>query len=105
MFTNIKLFSIDVSSKYLFLCKSTGDFINDLYICDNKKDCLNGEDEFDCKFQFNDYFVCAENQQKILYKFVCDHVNDCPDASDEKNCGKIKQNLQFLLEINSKNIL
>lgn len=40
----------------LFLCPSTEDYIKNIYVCDKQNDCLNGEDENDCKFRDSDYF-------------------------------------------------
>lgn len=56
--------------------------------CNGKKDCLLGEDEFNCKKQNlcpAGFFQC-QNGLCIKDELVCDLHYDCGDKTDEINC-------------------
>lgn len=70
----------------LFYCGKMNFFINIHYVCDGINDCLNGEDELNCSFNF--FFLCNNKpSKKVNVLKVCDFINDCPDQTDEKDCG------------------
>lgn len=83
----------------MFLCKSTGDYVNVNYLCDTENDCKNGEDEIDCEFNRQHFFQCVSDGKLISIQFVCNHVNDCSDTSDEIHCGKHKNIKLFINNI------
>lgn len=56
--------------------------------CDNIRDCMNGDDEDECKFCNYDEFKCLSDQICITEKWLCDGYEDCIDGSDEKNCDE-----------------
>ncbi|CAL4135587.1 unnamed protein product, partial [Meganyctiphanes norvegica] len=70
-----------------FKCKD-GRCLPEVLRCDKKVDCLNGEDEFNCKFASckNDGWQCRSGQCIPANK-ICDLKYDCLDKSDEINCG------------------
>ena len=66
-----------------FKCKD-GTCILEHLQCDQKEDCLDGEDELDCEGCLEYDFPC--NNSCLPPTMYCDEVNDCADGSDEKNC-------------------
>ena len=59
-------------------------------VCDGEPDCIDGEDELDCKPKSCDsgQFRCS-NGNCVPRDFRCDRVDDCGDGSDEpSDCGK-----------------
>lgn len=73
--------------KFWFECKKNGNFINFAYVCDNQKNCQNGEDEENCNILNYEKFLCKD-QSEINYLLVCNFIDDCQDGSDEEFCGK-----------------
>lgn len=56
--------------------------------CNGKKECLLGEDEFNCKKRDlcpTGFFQC-QSGTCIKEELVCDLHYDCGDKSDEMNC-------------------
>lgn len=76
----------DVHRYNIFYCEKNNIFINIIYKCDGYTDCPSSEDEQNCYYQLNNYFICHTGEN-ISYTFVCDFIKDCPDGSDEENCG------------------
>ena len=63
--------------------------INNRWMCNGLKDCLNGEDELGCperECKVNE-FKCGDGSCLRLW-YRCDGQSDCEDGSDEKNCSK-----------------
>lgn len=62
------------------------------YVCDNKWDCPQGEDELfqhvcgASKFVCLGMFRCWRAQSCILIASVCDEIKDCPSGDDEQFC-------------------
>ncbi|KAK6971010.1 G-protein coupled receptor GRL101 [Biomphalaria glabrata] len=68
------------------------------FVCDGFLDCLNGEDEQICKYEFDDLNICIRSElfvcrnpnvhglKCISKRHVCDMIEDCPGGSDESNC-------------------
>ncbi|CAB01583.2 LRP X(cross)-hybridizing [Caenorhabditis elegans] len=55
--------------------------------CDGKKDCLNGEDEMNCKQEGRQKYLLCENQKQSVTRLQwCNGETDCADGSDEKYC-------------------
>ncbi|KAK0057416.1 zonadhesin, partial [Biomphalaria pfeifferi] len=55
------------------------------FVCDNKVDCLYGEDEHNCTICPTNFTHC--NQTYCIDKnFMCDNHDDCGDGSDEIGC-------------------
>ncbi|XP_030835428.1 low-density lipoprotein receptor-related protein 2-like [Strongylocentrotus purpuratus] len=71
----------------VFHC-SSGEFINEVFFCDGKDDCIDRSDEKNCP---NDN-KCLANQFQctdgacIALAFFCDTVSHCLDNSDETAC-------------------
>lgn len=85
----------------VFTCEKSQVFINNLYLCDMKKDCPHGEDEENCYFWPMESFECLNSKkEEIFYSNVCNFIIDCSDGTDEINCGKLKLN-NFLLSIST----
>ena len=88
---------------------STGHCIPANFVCDQKNDCPNGEDEAGCAFEHNNAGCSGEaggcdssedecaNGGRFKCRLsgcveagrVCDGHNDCADYSDEAGCAEI----------------
>nr|XP_053632333.1 low-density lipoprotein receptor-related protein 1B-like [Cherax quadricarinatus] len=97
----------EICSEIQFKCKSSGECIPRLWVCDETKDCRDSSDEENCGFthslstsspalstSINVEEICSEIQFKckssgecIPRLWVCDETKDCRDSSDEENCG------------------
>ena len=64
-----------------------GTCILDHHQCDGKKDCLAGEDEYNCTCS-DIHFRCEDNSCISMSKY-CDFQSDCLDGSDERNCTRV----------------
>lgn len=77
-----------------FLCKSSGDCINEKDVCDGDSDCPSNDDESylddgpcnakanNCTFKGESGFVCDGNRC-LRKQVVCDGIAQCKDGSDE----------------------
>ncbi|XP_064481852.1 low-density lipoprotein receptor-related protein 1B-like isoform X2 [Ornithodoros turicata] len=70
-----------------FKCKSGGNCIMNILVCDDEEDCKDGSDEQNCAKQCpKTHFQCETDKTCIKRIFRCDGDVDCEDASDEKGC-------------------
>lgn len=77
-----------------FMCKSSGDCINEKDLCDGDSDCTNSDDESylddgpcnvnanNCTFKGESGFVCDGNRC-LRKQVICDGIAQCKDGSDE----------------------
>lgn len=71
-----------------FKCKTGGNCIMNILVCDDEDDCKDGSDEQNCAKQCPPtHFQCETDKSCIKRLFRCDGDVDCDDSSDEKNCG------------------
>lgn len=81
----------DVCEKDAFLCPSERKCIENYYVCDGRRDCIDGADEARCGPP-----PCAPSQYRcgngtcIPSYFRCNAIYDCYDRFDEFNCSKDK---------------
>ncbi|XP_046384175.1 sortilin-related receptor-like isoform X2 [Ischnura elegans] len=75
-----------------FRCFS-GECIPREWVCDNTRNCDNGEDEDNCKELCKiGQFTCRSDRSCVPISQVCDGIGHCPDFSDEAGCeDKVKQ--------------
>ncbi|XP_064477569.1 low-density lipoprotein receptor-related protein 1B-like isoform X2 [Ornithodoros turicata] len=70
-----------------FKCKTGGNCIMNILVCDDEEDCKDGSDEQNCAKQCpSSHFQCETDKTCIKRIFRCDGDVDCEDASDERNC-------------------
>lgn len=71
-----------------YKCKSTGECIDRSLLCDNFKDCPEGDDEQNCDQDCNQHnkFKCKSDGKCIDLIFKCNSFPDCSDGSDEDDC-------------------
>lgn len=78
-----------------FKCKTGGNCIMNILVCDDEDDCKDGSDEQNCAKQCPPtHFQCETDRSCIKRQFRCDGDVDCDDASDEKSCGSQQQQQQ-----------
>lgn len=81
----------DCPAEY-FKCKTGGNCIMNILVCDDEDDCKDGSDELNCAKQCPPtHFQCEADKSCIKRLFRCDGDVDCDDASDERACGTEKQ--------------
>ncbi len=57
------------------------------YVCDQKYDCPQGDDEMNlCKVNCSDMFKCKNANTCLHMTNVCDNIEDCPLGDDEFLC-------------------
>ncbi|KAK7083385.1 Sortilin-related receptor, partial [Halocaridina rubra] len=75
-----------------FQC-SDGSCIWETWICDNDKDCPEGEDEENCHQKIScsekTEFRCRRSGGCISSRQLCDGQKDCADGSDEEGCESV----------------
>lgn len=72
-----------------FKCKTGGNCIMNILVCDDEEDCKDASDEQNCAKQCpSSHFMCETDKTCIKRLFRCDGDVDCEDASDEKNCAQ-----------------
>ncbi|XP_046384462.1 sortilin-related receptor-like isoform X2 [Ischnura elegans] len=77
-----------VCHKDQFRCLS-GECIPSSWVCDNTRDCRDGEDEDNCKDALrckSGQFTCRSDRSCVPISQVCDGISNCPDFSDEAGC-------------------
>merc|ERR1711976_326608 len=71
-----------------FVCGS-GDCVDRRGLCDDSRDCPDGEDEKHCSticsYYFHSAFACGWKCLNTLW--VCDGEPDCASGEDEASCG------------------
>ncbi|CAI5451951.1 unnamed protein product [Caenorhabditis angaria] len=73
-----------------FMCDSSKGGVSCVdweFHCDGNRDCLNGEDETNCKQgEKQRYLLCENQKQSVTRAQWCNGEPNCADGSDEKYC-------------------
>ncbi|XP_054719384.1 sortilin-related receptor-like [Uloborus diversus] len=78
----------DTCGENRFRCNS-GTCIWSSWVCDGRMDCLDGEDEKNCKGDAacdSESFRCVQSFGCIPKNLICNGKNECGDGSDEWGC-------------------
>ncbi|CAI5666582.1 unnamed protein product [Oreochromis niloticus] len=83
----IDIQTVQTCRKPSFLCRHSSVCLSEAQLCDRKKDCPEGDDEF-CPGACLSIgeFECRDRSSCISRRLVCDGRSDCTDGSDEADC-------------------